>query len=60
MKDDTYWGPIEMMHRVLALVQVLTKSAPDHFKGPIKDGSLYVNDFVENRVAGEKFLMGKI
>ena len=31
MKDDTYGGPIEGMHRWLATAQLLNMSAPDHF-----------------------------
>lgn len=54
MKDDTYMGAIEMMHRLMATTQLLTNSTPDHFTAMIKEGTLLMRTFVELGVVGPK------
>ena len=46
-----YWGPVEMKHRVLTTLCILTKSNPDHFTGVIFLGTLSVQDFIEANIA---------
>ncbi len=52
MKDTLCVGPVEMMHRFLAIAKLPTKSAPDYFTSQMKEGNLTVDHFVEVKVVG--------
>ena len=54
MKDDTYGGPIEVMHRWLATAQLLTMSATDQFTAEMKQGNLKIQQFIDLGIGGTK------
>ncbi len=54
MKNDTYMGLVEMMHRLLTIAQLLIKSVPDHFTAQMKEGTLTIKHFFDLVVMGPK------
>ena len=47
MKGDIYLGLIKMMHRLLAIAHVITRSAINHFTARIQPGTLRMEHFIE-------------
>ena len=54
IKSNVYWCPVEMKHRALETVCILTKSKLNNFTGVICQGTLIVQDFIEAKVAVTK------
>ena len=46
MRGDTYLGLIKMMHRLLAIARVITRSAINHFTARIQPGTLRMEHFI--------------
>ena len=54
MKDNIYWGVVEMTHRFLAEAWALNRSEPEYFKGVACSGGLTMQHFVDSNIATEK------
>ena len=52
LKNNKYLHPIEMLHRLIAALRVLTRSEANHFTARVKWNTLKVNHFLESGLQG--------